>query len=43
MSIKRRLAKLEAIIAVDSEPHQLAIFFEHPAMNPSAMFAVMSR
>lgn len=34
MSIKTRLAKLEASKVVDSEPTQLAIFFEAPDIEP---------
>lgn len=34
MSIKTRLAKLEASKVVDSQPAQLAIFFEAPGIEP---------
>lgn len=34
MNIQTRLAKLEATIFIDSEPTQLAIFFEAPGVEP---------
>jgi hypothetical protein len=35
MSVKSRLAKLETTMAIDSDPTQLAIFFEAPGIEPT--------